>query len=374
MHLVRTTAWTAAVAAAASAAALAAGRYAGTAALRTGPGTPLPGEHPLTVHAADTDTVTLARTPNALRPGTYGLAAPGLHAIVGPPVADVSHPHDRVVRRLVRVVHGHLHEGAHVHFTPQVHLGDPYQALGIVHREVDVPGADGTLPAWFLPGARDTAVVAVHGLGTTREHPMVVLPFLHRARLPVLVPALRGDPGAPRPADGIGRLGAAERHDVAAAVAEAVRRGARRVVLLGWSTGATAALLAAADPQTGPRVAGLVLDSPVLDWDAALHALAGRRPPAALRPLAVHSARARAGLDQGELRAAADPARLAVPTLLLHAPDDPVAPWHLSRDLAAHRPDLVTLRTVRDAGHSALWNADPAGYEEALRRFLTPLM
>ncbi|MBH1936440.1 alpha/beta hydrolase [Streptomyces sp. AV19] len=374
MHLVRTTAWTAATAIGAGTAALAAGRYAGTAALRTGPGTPLPGEHPLTVHATDAGTVTLARTPSSVRPGTHGIAAPGLHAIVGPPVADVSHPHDRVVRHLVRVVHGDLRAGARVHFTPQVHAGDPHGALGIVHRDVDLPGEDGTLPAWFVPGARDTCVVAVHGLGTTREHPMVVLPFLHRSRLPVLVPALRGDPGAPRPADGIGRLGAAERYDVAAAVAEAVRRGARRVVLLGWSTGATAALLAAADPHVAPRVGGLVLDSPVLDWDAALHALAGRRTPAALRPLAVHSARARAGLDQGELRAAADPARLTVPTLLVHAPDDPVAPWHHSRDLAARRPDLVTLRTVRDAGHSALWNVDPAGYEEALRRFLTPFM
>ncbi|KNB52545.1 alpha/beta fold hydrolase [Streptomyces caatingaensis] len=374
MHLVRTTVRAAVTAAAAGAAALAAGRYAGTAALRTGPDTPLPGEHPLTVHSADAGTVTLARTPATLRPGTHGLAGPGLHAIVGPPVADVSHPHDLVVRHLVRVVHGHLHAGARVHFTPQVHLGDPYTALGIAHRDIDVPAEDGTLPAWFLPGARDTFVIAVHGLGTTREHPLVVLPFLHRSRLPVLVPALRGDPGAPRTPGGVDRLGADARHDVVAAVAEAVRRGARHVVLLGWSTGATAALLAAADPRVAPRVGGLVLDSPVLDWDAALRALAGRRPPAGLRALAVHSARARAGLDQGELAAAADPARLTVPTLLLHTPDDPVAPWHLSRDLAGRRPGLVTLRTVRDAGHAALWNADPAGYEEALRRFLTPLV
>ncbi|MBZ4324196.1 alpha/beta hydrolase, partial [Streptomyces sp. SCA2-4] len=127
-------------------------------------------------------------------------------------------------------------------------------------------------------------------------------------------------------------------------------------------------------PRIRPHVGGLVLDSPVLDWDAALRALAARRLPAALRPLAVHAARVRGGLDQATLRTAADPARLTVPVLLLHGPDDAVAPWAHSRDLAARRPDLVTLRTVRDAGHAALWNADRKGYEESLRRFLTPLM
>ena len=35
---------------------------------------------------------------------------------------------------------------------------------------------------------------------------------------------------------------------------------------------------------------------------------------------------------------------------------------------------MVALRTVADAPHGAMWNADPEAYEEALRRFLTPLM
>uniref|UniRef100_UPI000B16390A ATP-binding protein n=1 Tax=Streptomyces scabiei TaxID=1930 RepID=UPI000B16390A len=53
--------------------------------------------------------------------------------------------------------------------------------------------------------------------------------------------------------------------------------------------------------------------------------------------------------------------------------DDTVAPWAPSRRLAALRPDRVTLRTVRQAPHGAMWNADPKAYEESLRRFLTPL-
>lgn len=57
----------------------------------------------------------------------------------------------------------------------------------------------------------------------------------------------------------------------------------------------------------------------------------------------------------------------------MHGPDDTIAPWGPSRRLAERRPDLVTLHTVPNASHGAMWNAAP-NYEEALRRFLTPLM
>ncbi len=91
-------------------------------------------------------------------------------------------------------------------------------------------------------------------------------------------------------------------------------------------------------------------------------------------PLAVRAAEGRAGLRADRREPGADPAALRVPVLIFHGPDDALAPWEPSRRLAAARPDLVTLRTVREAPHGAMWNADPAGYEEALRRFLTPLM
>ncbi len=63
-----------------------------------------------------------------------------------------------------------------------------------------------------------------------------------------------------------------------------------------------------------------------------------------------------------------------MPTLIFHGPDDTVAPWGPSRRLAERRRDLVTLHAVRNAPHGAMWNVDPGTYEEAMRRFLTPLM
>ncbi|WP_418956330.1 alpha/beta hydrolase [Streptomyces tritici] len=353
----------------------AAGRYASDAALNLPPGRALPGDPKLTVHATGPGRITLTRSLAALRPGTYGIEAPEIHAVVGPVLDHVPHSADTVVRRLERVELGTLRTGARVRLTPQLHTGTPLSALGLDYDDIEIPGELGSLPAWYVPGPRRTWVITLHGLGTTRQHPLNLVPFLHRRQIPVLLPAYRGDPGAPPPPDGLGRLGDAEWRDVDAAIRHAVRRGAQKVVLYGWSTGATMALHAAVGSGLRDRIAGLVLDSPVLDQDATLRALASARgTPAPLLSLAVRAARSRTGLYGDTLQESADPQALRVPTLLFHGPDDTLAPWEPSRELAALRPDLVTLRTVPHAPHAAMWNADPNRYEESLRRFLVPLL
>ncbi|MFG2355597.1 alpha/beta hydrolase [Streptomyces sp. NPDC048521] len=360
---------------AAGMASVAAGRLASDAALKAPAGRPLPTEPRLTVHGTEAGRIALTRDLASLRPGTYGLSGDGSHAVVGPVLEAAAHTADTVVRRLDRVTHGTLAPGDAVWLTPNLYVGNPSAALGLDHADVDVPGELGALPAWFLPGHRETWVIAVHGLGATREHAMNVMGFLHSRRLPVLALAYRGDLGAPRPPDGLNHLGETEWRDVDAAIRYAVRYGARRVVLLGWSTGATMALRAAEHSAVRERVAGLILDSPVLNWEATLRALArARHTPQQLLPLAVRAAQGRAGLHADRAAEITDPGRLAVPTLIIHGPDDRVAPWEYSRRLARHRADLVSLHTVPDAPHAAMWNADPKEYEERLRRFLTPLM
>ncbi|MFF9352605.1 alpha/beta hydrolase [Streptomyces sp. NPDC014734] len=357
------------------AAAVAAGRYAGDAALGTPPGRPFPTDRGLTVHATAPGRVTLTRSFTSLRPGTYGLVSDDTHAVVGPVLEGAHHAPDTVVRRLERVDRGSPEPGARVRITPQLHEGDPSSALGLDHQEVEIPGELGALPAWFLPGARDTWVITVHGLGTTREHPMNVMEFLHDLRLPVLDLAYRGDAGTPRSPDGLSHLGASEWRDLDAAIRFAVRYGAEKVVVHGWSTGASMALHAAVDSALRDRICGLVLDSPVLDRAATLRALAvARGVPPALLPLAVRAVQGQTGLQDARLLDGSLAPALRAPTLIFHGPDDTLAPWQPSRELAARRPELVSLHTVPQAPHAAMWNADPAHYEETLRRFLTPLM
>ncbi|WP_335936023.1 alpha/beta hydrolase [Streptomyces sp. PTD5-9] len=356
------------------AASVAAGRHAGGAALRAPSGRPLPADRALTVHATAPGRVTLTRSLTALRPGTYALVGDDVHAVVGPVAEHVRHAPDTVVRRLERVDRGTLETGARVRITPQLHSGDP-SVLGLGHEEVEIPGELGALPAWFLPGPRDTWVITVHGLGTTREHPLNVMGLLHGLRLPVLDLAYRGDAGAPRSPDGLSRLGESEWRDLDAAIRFAVRYGAEKVVLYGWSTGASMALHAAVGSALRDRVAGLVLDSPVLDWATTLRALAAARGvPAPLLPLAVRAAQGMTGLHGARLLDPSLATGLRAPTLIFHGPDDTLAPWGPSRELAARRPELIALHTVPQAPHAAMWNADPDHYEETLRRFLTPLM
>ncbi len=359
----------------AGAAAVAAGRYASDAALKAAPGRPLPADRRLTVHATAPGGITLTRSLTALRPGTYGIEGPGVHAVVGPVVEGAETTADTVVRRLEQLDTGTLEPGDKVRLTPELYRGDPGSALGLEYREVEIPGELGGLPAWWVPGKRDTWVITAHGLGTTRDHPMNLMGFLADRQLPVLDLAYRGDPGAPRPADGLGHLGASEWRDLDAAMRFAVRYGARRVILYGWSTGASMALHAAVSSPLRERIGGLVLDSPVLDWQTTLRALAvARGVPAALLPLAVRAAQGRTGMASDPLLDPALPDALPAPTLILHGPDDTIAPWGPSRELAARRPDLISLHAVRQAPHASMWNADPGRYEETLRRFLTPLM
>lgn len=359
----------------AGAAAVAVGRFAGDRALRTPPGRPLPADRELTVHATAAGQITLTRSLTSLRPGVYGLTGKDVHAVVGPVIDRAHQAADTVVRRLERVDHGILAPGDKVRMTPQVHTGDPQTALGLTFREVEIPGELGALPAWYVPAPRSTWVIIVHGIGATREQPLNIMGFLHGQQLPVLNLAHRGDPGAPRSPDGRGHLGESEWRDLDAAIRFAVRNGAEQVVLHGWSTGASMALHACVGSALRDRICGLVLDSPVLDWATTLRSLASARGvPAALLPLAVRAAQGQTGLHGARLLDTTLPATLHTPTLIFHGPDDTLAPWLHSRRLAARRPELISLHTVARAPHASMWNADPAHYEETLRRFLTPLM
>lgn len=383
MRLVTSAAVAATTMLGASAAAVLAGRYGSNAALRRdgrhGGAPPGFDEAGVTLHDVGGEHVTLTRTLGAGLPGRYGLIAPGTHAQVGEPLGTGTSP-DALVRRLLSQGEGTLSPGSKAWMTPQLYSGTPGSALGIAYTQVEVPGELGILPGWFVPGDRQTWVITVHGLGTTLEHPLNLLPMLRKLRLPVLNIAYRGDREAPPQPDGIGHLGATEWHDLDAAMRFAIRYGARRLVLYGWSTGASMALYAAAHSALRQHVSGLVLDSPVLDWRATVRSLAARRLPGFLVPLAVRAAEGRTRLGPARLGELHEPGvprtyhRPPAPVLLFHSKNDEVAPLAGAQAFAQEWPEMVNLRMLPDGAHAAGWNADPAAYEEALRRFLIPLM
>ena len=324
----------------------------------------------LRVHASATDRIELTRSWETLRPGRYALEWDGGRSVVGAVLATGP---QTVVRQLEAGPAPAA--GTPVTITPHVYTGDPDSALGLAFVSPLVTGELGPMPAWFLPGVRDPWVVAVHGSGADRQQTLPVLPVLHRLKVPVLAVSYRNDPDAPRSADGIGHFGDTEWRDVEAAVQLALDSGAGQVLLYGWGVGATMVLQAADRSARRHYVRGIILDSPVLDWrDTARRRAARRGVPDALAALGARAAEGRSGVDTATIDRLALGDDLHAPVLLMHSPDDTVAPVGPARRLAALRDDLVWFREFPGAEHEALWNSDPGGYEDTVRRFITPLL
>ncbi|MFE6055319.1 alpha/beta hydrolase family protein [Kitasatospora sp. NPDC056446] len=328
---------------------------------------------PVVVRSLGAGRITFSRGPESLRPGRWAVEWDGGgHAVV----EEVLHSDEQgVTRRLVRADRGTLAAGTEVRFTPRVHLGDPTAALGLAFTETAADGELGALPAWYLDGNRGTWVILVHGPEADRGQTLPVLPVLHRLGLPALAVTYRGDEGAPASPDGYSHFGETEWRDVEAAVRLALDNGAGRVILYGWSTGATTVLQTAARTAWSHAVRGLVLDSPVLDLPATARRDAERLGfRGAAAGLGALAAEGRTGVDLADFSRIADGTDLRVPTLLLHSPADRVSPFGSAERLAAARPDVVSLRPFPGADHATLWNSAPDHYTELLRRWLTPLL
>ena len=316
-----------------------------------------------------------SRDADSERPGVYGLEWPGGHAVAG---AIVGRTDDTVTRRL-RDVRGYLVPAMEVGIESDVFAGDPRQALGLPSRQVAVPDELGPMPAWLVPAARRPGAVAqpatwaifVHGINGSRENGLRLVPALHRAGLPTLLISYREDQGAPASPDGFHHMGQTEWLDLQAAVRYALAHGARRLVLAGASMGGAIVAQFMEKSALAGRVAGLVLDAPVLDWRATLEFNATEMGLPGFTAMPVEWAvGTRIDADWNSLDASAHPAAFQLPILLFHGTDDKVVPIATSDAFAAELPGRVTYYRVPRAGHVQSWNVDPGLYERRLTSFL----
>jgi alpha-beta hydrolase superfamily lysophospholipase len=332
--------------------------------------------YPERVLDAGDGTVTLAATRLTAQPGTWGLrwaadGADGL-AVLGPVTAQ---RRGEVVRPLLGgrpPVPGCVAVLDAGPFDP-----DP-GARGLPFDEVQVPGPLGHYPAWLVAAAGDTWVVMVHGRGGSRREALRILPALHARGHPQLVITYRNDEGAPPSPDGHYHLGDTEWEDVEAAVRYAAGRGARRIVLFGWSMGGAITGAFLDRSAEAARVAAVVWDAPLVDWRATLRQQArNRRLPAGLSPLASVVTSRRIGIDFDRFDLRRHPPAVRPPTLLVHSAGDTAVPVTASRALAAAAPALqwpMRYLEVPDVEHTGSWNADPEAYERAVTSFLAEVL
>lgn len=320
--------------------------------------------------------VVLESTEESRRPGVYGIEWQGGRAIVG---AIVSEDGDTVTRRL-RAVDGYLAPEMKVAFNPDVWAGDPSAALGIPSATVPIHDEAGTMPAWLVPGHSRTWAIVVHGINSTPETGLRVVPALHRAGLPTLLITYREDLGAAASPDGFHHMGLTEWRDLGAAARYALAHGAERLVLIGYSMGGAIVAQFMERSPLAPKVAGLVFDAPVLDWQAVLSFNATKMGfPSFLAKPVEWAIGARIDADWRSLDAIDHPDyfqlpillfHFQLPILLFHGTEDDVVPISTSDDFAAELPRQVTYFRVPEAGHTESWNVDPRLYDRRLAAFL----
>lgn len=322
------------------------------------------------VEALGPGLIELSRSEESERPGVFGLAWQAGHAVIGP-IVEVG---EETVTRRLHSVEGYLVPGMDVAIESKVYLGDPGQARGLPFKEVRIPDELGPMPAWEVPGRTRTWAIVVHGINDNRQVGTRILPTLRRAGLPSLSISYREDLGAPPSPDGLHHMGLTEWRDVDAAARYALAHGARHLVLVGYSMGGALVTQFMQNSRLAPRVAGLVLDAPVLDWKSTISFNATEMGLPSLLALPVEWAvGARIDADWESLDALQHLDDLQLPILLFHGGEDDVVPISTSDELAGDLPRWVAYHRVPRAGHTQAWNVEPRRYERQLAGFLGQL-
>ena len=330
----------------------------------------------------DTCTLVLDRTAETTRPGIYNLwFKHGGWVQLGSKVQD------RSPSEIARVV-----TGSSENLNPQpgdrvswsgIYYATPRDA-GLEARDIMISTPSGPTPAWRIDDNASVWAIHIHGLGSTRAGTLRGVQVATDLGYTSLVVSYRNDGEGPRVGNGRSTLGLSEAGDVDAAIGYAIRRGAEKIVLFGWSLGAGIALQLAHRVQyrmqyRGPIVA-LVLESPVLDWAdvikanckrAGLTVHAGRlaMPWLTTQPLA-HLLCLPCALPLEEMNWVKRAHELEVPTLILHGAQDDSVPISAARSIQRQRPDLVTLESF-DAGHTLNWNVEAARWSDTVTKWLT---
>ena len=306
------------------------------------------------------------------RDGRYGLEWEGGYAFVG---AIVERRDGEVVRTFASIAGAAPQPGERVRLDGFAFPGDPLEAHVLPFEDIAIDGELGPLPAWLVPGARTTWAVFVHGKGADRREGLRILPALAAVGLPVLLISYRNDEGAPASDDGYYRYGLEEWRDLEAAVQFAIDRGAEEVVLIGYSMGGAIAIAFIERSPLAARVGGLILDAPVLSFEATVDFGAkDRGVPGFVIWAGKQFASRRFDVDWGAADYRATARALEVPVLLFHGSADEKTPVAKSDALAAARPDIVAYIRVEDAHHARAWNVDPNAYEAAVGDYLRELL
>jgi pimeloyl-ACP methyl ester carboxylesterase len=236
--------------------------------------------------------------------------------------------------------------------------------------EVTYDSSVGVMDAWYLPASSTTWVIHVHGRNATPAEPEPLFAPIQQAGYPQLSITYRNDEGQPADPSGYFRYGATEWEDVLAASEYAKANGARELVLIGYSTGASH-VLSYAYLHDFDEIVGIVTDSANIDMGSTIDYRASLEKlpvipvpvPPTMTWVAKFFTSLRIDVNWRSLDYVDKSTRsLRVPVLAFHGTADESIPPEESIALAEARPDLVDLVLVEGAGHVQSFEVDFEGY------------
>ncbi|WP_433327885.1 alpha/beta hydrolase family protein [Spirillospora sp. CA-294931] len=319
-------------------------------------------EYPYEVRASGPGTVTLPLDKTTGRPGRWGLAWKGGRTVLG----RITKSDSRTVTYAV-LASPVPAKGQRVYLDHWVY--DTPKGAGQEAKDVTYPSKLGPMPAWLFPGSRRTWVIAVHGHSASRAETLRPVRALRQLGMPVLSIAYRNDVGAPKSADGKLHLGDTEWQDASSAIDYARANGATGVVLYGWSMGGAIAMKTLREKPG--LVRAVVLDSPVMDWNATLDkAGADEGLPDLMTGVAKRFVEWRVGIELDDFDQREYAPRLKVPVLLYTTADDATVDNKPSLEFARKAPPGLVTAVATAGDHTDAWNVDSGAYERSLLTFL----
>lgn len=334
--------------------------------------------------AADTITITsIEERSDSKQPGTYGLDWSSGYGRIGEIVTvdglDVTREFEIVDGPAPDVCTGALDACDQVDIDGWTFESDPGD-VGLDFTEVQYQSPLGAMGAWRID-AGDGSVWAIHAHGwrAARREALRFLPVYRDAGITSLVIEYRNDPDEPADPSGLYRFGRTEWADVAGAIRYAVEEGgANKIILVGYSTGASAEMSFLENSPDAGLVTAAVFDSPNIDMRGTVRAAAAKRTipgtplpiPGSLISVALAIADMRWDVDWGAVDYhGVAPDLLTMPTLVFHGTADSRVPIESSRRLAEGSAS-VELIEVPEADHVRSWNVDPLSYQAELAEFL----
>lgn len=235
------------------------------------------------------------------------------------------------------------------------------------------------VPAWQYGPDAATWMIHVHGVRSNRFHTLWSVPAATAAGFTSLVIAYRGAPDGPKTGRHAG-MGAYEAGDVVAAIEYAASHGAEKIVLSGWSMGASACLLATEHTPHRDRIVGHVLVAPTISWRHVMRSGARRLglPQwissvvewTITTPLVAQAVGMPVRVDLDALDWATPPARLREPALVFGSRSDTNTPFETLTAFAESNPGLVEMHEVETCIHGWEPNADPDMFRSTLHGWL----